>query len=566
MVAIKSPAIKTKVAIKKNRAPLSDLSSATRGSFLCSRPWRRANQEVPRFLFLLVVVGGLLQGVGGLLEEVEGLPEGVGGLPEGERVPGALAPSRRLQQVQCTDACSGVASDGDCDDGGPGSEYDFCPLGDDCTDCGERSSFPAPPVAPPPPIRPIGAISITGPCVLSGHCLTSPRFNVSNYGNDESCVISGVPPNPLEVLSFDVEFSLLCVYDYVEVNGQKYCGFSGPNGVRALDGVIIWFSDSSQNRPGWQICFAPSPPSLPPQPPSPPLVPPPPCTPPLPPSPPPAPPLSEGDCMITALNSATNGKNFAVLLLATLGPGQAIYITDDSWRTDVTPNAFRGYESHVFHVASVEEPAGTVLLGDDFNGLLSISSSADQLIVYRGSQVNPTFICALDNSGGFAALGCPGSFGGWHQSNCGDDTAMFTFYSALPAGLTIGVNAIELPHRSNWAYAGATTGRVSDLRAAIARIDSWTYSEWHPQPILQNFSVLPPLPPAPPSPPAPPVTPPSPPAAPPPPPLAPGDCLVVGYDSRSTINDFGILLLAPLGKGQVIWATDDGWDSTSNSI
>ena len=45
----------------------------------------------------------------------------------------------------CTDTCIiaqwGVdySSDGDCDDGGPGSEYSVCALGTDCTDCGARS-------------------------------------------------------------------------------------------------------------------------------------------------------------------------------------------------------------------------------------------------------------------------------------------------------------------------------------------------------------------------------------------------------------------------------------------
>ena len=28
-----------------------------------------------------------------------------------------------------------LAGDGECDDGGPGSQYTFCPLGTDCTDC-----------------------------------------------------------------------------------------------------------------------------------------------------------------------------------------------------------------------------------------------------------------------------------------------------------------------------------------------------------------------------------------------------------------------------------------------
>jgi hypothetical protein len=34
----------------------------------------------------------------------------------------------------CDNTCS-HASDGDCDDGGPGSEYNLCTAGTDCTDC-----------------------------------------------------------------------------------------------------------------------------------------------------------------------------------------------------------------------------------------------------------------------------------------------------------------------------------------------------------------------------------------------------------------------------------------------
>ena len=40
----------------------------------------------------------------------------------------------------CTDACD-HASDGECDDSGPGSEYSTCGLGEDCEDCGPRPGF-----------------------------------------------------------------------------------------------------------------------------------------------------------------------------------------------------------------------------------------------------------------------------------------------------------------------------------------------------------------------------------------------------------------------------------------
>jgi hypothetical protein len=62
---------------------------------------------------------------------------------------------------QCSNTCNNYASDGDCDDGSPGSEYSHCTLGTDCYDCGPRllshSHFPhshSPPSPPLPPPRP----------------------------------------------------------------------------------------------------------------------------------------------------------------------------------------------------------------------------------------------------------------------------------------------------------------------------------------------------------------------------------------------------------------------------
>eukprot|EP00966_Prymnesium_polylepis_P105270 2438016-Prymnesium_polylepis.1 len=49
----------------------------------------------------------------------------------------------------CANDCA-FAKDGDCDDGGIGSEFAHCDFGDDCTDCGLRSLWA--PVAPPRPL------------------------------------------------------------------------------------------------------------------------------------------------------------------------------------------------------------------------------------------------------------------------------------------------------------------------------------------------------------------------------------------------------------------------------
>ena len=40
----------------------------------------------------------------------------------------------------CNEDCY-ASSDGDCDDGGPDSDYDVCDFGSDCTDCGTRSAW-----------------------------------------------------------------------------------------------------------------------------------------------------------------------------------------------------------------------------------------------------------------------------------------------------------------------------------------------------------------------------------------------------------------------------------------
>jgi hypothetical protein len=42
-----------------------------------------------------------------------------------------------------------VLSDGECDDGGPGAEYSVCTYGTDCADCGPRTTQPPSPPLPP---------------------------------------------------------------------------------------------------------------------------------------------------------------------------------------------------------------------------------------------------------------------------------------------------------------------------------------------------------------------------------------------------------------------------------
>ena len=72
----------------------------------------------------------------------------------------------------CVNTCL-YSADGDCDDGGSGSEYSACTACTDCTDCGPRAycTFAGPPLQSPPPGPP-----------NSGSCL-----NTCRYASDGDC-------------------------------------------------------------------------------------------------------------------------------------------------------------------------------------------------------------------------------------------------------------------------------------------------------------------------------------------------------------------------------------------
>ena len=65
----------------------------------------------------------------------------------------------------CSNMCN-YASDGFCEDGGAGAEYDWCDLGTDCEDCGPRTIY-TPPASPP-------SLAPSLPAVISIRALTLP--------------------------------------------------------------------------------------------------------------------------------------------------------------------------------------------------------------------------------------------------------------------------------------------------------------------------------------------------------------------------------------------------------
>lgn len=83
--------------------------------------------------------------------------------PPPQASPPSGAPSLPPSPPQSPGACSNScyhSSDGECDDGGAGSQYSLCELGTDCADCGVRLELPPPPPMPmPPPSPPPPAIA-----------------------------------------------------------------------------------------------------------------------------------------------------------------------------------------------------------------------------------------------------------------------------------------------------------------------------------------------------------------------------------------------------------------------
>jgi hypothetical protein len=102
----------------------------------------------------------------------------------------------------------------------------------------------------------------SGACTVASDatCFHSPNYP-SNYGNNQQCTITVTAHAQvtLSVTAFTTESG----YDFLTVNGVRYDGTSGPEGVQVAAGSTIFFTtDYSVVRSGFEICGA-SPESLP---------------------------------------------------------------------------------------------------------------------------------------------------------------------------------------------------------------------------------------------------------------------------------------------------------------
>lgn len=199
--------------------------------------------------------------------------------------------------------------------------------------------------------------------------------------------------------------------------------------------------------------------------------------------------LNAGDIAFTAYAAAND--EFSFVLLRNIGAGTTVNFTTNGW---LSTNVFRSGEETITWTSNAAYSAGTEIkiagltatlaaggsAGTVTGTALSMSTTGDQILVYRGTAGAPTFITAIHMNVYSTTAGdaVTTTAAAW------DGTANSTNASALPTGLTTGVNCIwigtqDVPssefdnsHYGNCAGPG-TLGPVNGLRAALNNQANW---------------------------------------------------------------------------------------------
>jgi hypothetical protein len=169
--------------------------------------------------------------------------------------------------------------------------------------------------------------------------------------------------------------------------------------------------------------------------------------------------LTTGDIVIVGVN-CDDPDDFAFVPLVDLNVGTTINFTDNGW---LSTNAFRTGEGTKTYTAPGAISAGTTIVYSEnsssftSSGSFGLSASGDQLIAYQGSSSSPTMLFAVNISG--AAV--------WQSDATNSNT------SALPSGLTNGINCVALTEKDNVKYNGPTSGDKATILAAVSNKDNW---------------------------------------------------------------------------------------------
>lgn len=178
--------------------------------------------------------------------------------------------------------------------------------------------------------------------------------------------------------------------------------------------------------------------------------------------------IQPGDIAIIGLN-ADDPDQTAFVALNTIPAGEVIRFTDSGWQSG---GGFRATEGGIQFTVATDLLPGTVVdrttpftaggwsvnnAGVGTSGF-ALATSGDQILAFQGDAAAPVFIYALNV-----------------RSNWGNATSSNT--SALPAGLTDGVNAVAITGANeNAYYSGPTEGTPEEILAAISNAANWTKS------------------------------------------------------------------------------------------
>jgi hypothetical protein len=174
---------------------------------------------------------------------------------------------------------------------------------------------------------------------------------------------------------------------------------------------------------------------------------------------------------------------------------ESVYVTELGW------NATSGYFFHFRQEAiwdcSAPRAPGEVMVATDCTapryegGILQHILDkggrhrkyfdARWLHIFSGSLTNPTFLCSFDGTKGAPGSSeCPPDAGSsWRKTEC--VSSRNNYFTALPPGLTAGVDAISLEPKPGWTYnaavgasgAAIVVGTKAQLRRAIADSNNW---------------------------------------------------------------------------------------------
>jgi hypothetical protein len=178
--------------------------------------------------------------------------------------------------------------------------------------------------------------------------------------------------------------------------------------------------------------------------------------------------LSAGDIAILQYNADGSPEVMKFIALKSMETGTTINFTDKGWKSD---NTFRSGEGVDTWTATSNIKCGDIITFTFTN--VALGTNGDQIIAYQGTLVSPSFIFAINNNGA----------ANW-QTTSGNPRN-----SAIPTGLTNGINAIAITEIDNAKYDSSTlAGSKSTILSAICTNANWSGSNSVNQTFTDTFT------------------------------------------------------------------------------